>query len=109
MVFTHGDIYPELNAKPYALRYSPYKVCYGHLHHFQAYTAHRALLNESPRFAITAGCLSTTNPDWKKGKANQWVNGFVSFVTDGKTTTPTVHIIDGGRFIAGNKIYGKGA
>lgn len=108
-VFTHGDIYPESHAKPYALRYTPYKVVYGHLHHFQAYTAHRALLHESPRFAITAGCLSTTNPEWKQGKANQWVNGFVSFVTDGKTTTPSVHIIDGGRFLAGNKIYGKGA
>lgn len=106
-VFTHGDIYPESHAKPYALRYTPHKVVYGHLHHFQAYTAHRALLNESSRYAVTAGCLSTLNPEWKKGKANQWVNGFVSFVTDGAVTTPTVHLIERGRFAVGGKVYGR--
>ena len=104
-IFTHGDIFPDSHAKPYALRYSPYKVVYGHLHHYQAYTTHRALLNESPRYAVTGGCLSTLNPEWKKGKANQWVNGFVSFVTDGEVTTPTVHIIERGRFAIGSKIY----
>ncbi len=105
-VFTHGDIFPESHAKPYALRYTPNKVVYGHLHHFQAYTTHRALLNESPRYAVTAGCLSTLNPEWKKGKANQWVNGFVSFITDGRVTTPTVHLIEKGRFAVGGKVYG---
>jgi len=105
-VFTHGDIYPDLHAKPYALRYSPNKVVYGHMHHFQAYTTHRALLHESARYAVTAGCLSTLNPDWKKGQANQWVNGFVSFVTDGVVTTPTVHLIERGRFVIGRKVYG---
>ncbi len=106
-VFTHGDIFPDSHAKPYALRYTPNKVVYGHLHHFQAYTTHRALLHESPRYAVTAGCLSTLNPEWKKGKANQWVNGFVSFVTDGTVTTPTVHLIERGRFAVGGKVYGK--
>lgn len=106
-VFTHGDIYPESHAKPYALRYTPNKVVYGHLHHFQAYTTHRALLNEKPRYAVTAGCLSTLNPEWKKGKANQWVNGFVSFVMDGGTTVPTVHLIENGMFAVGSKVYGR--
>lgn len=106
-VFTHGDIFPESHAKPYALRYTPNKVVYGHLHHFQAYTTHRALLNERPRYAVTAGCLSTLNPEWKKGKANQWVNGFVSFVMDGGTTVPTVHLIENGMFAVGSKVYGR--
>lgn len=105
-VFIHGDIFPDSHAKPYSLRYTPHKVVYGHLHHFQAYTGHRALLNESPRYAVTAGCLSTLNPEWKKGKANQWVNGFVSFITDGEVTVPTVHMIERGRFAIGSKIYG---
>lgn len=105
-VFIHGDIFPDSHAKPYALRYTPNKVVYGHLHHFQAYTGHRALLNESPRYAVTAGCMSTLNPEWKKGKANQWVNGFVSFVTDGEVTVPTVHMIERGRFAIGGKVYG---
>lgn len=105
-VFIHGDIFPDSHAKPYALRYTPNKVIYGHLHHMQAYTTYRALLNESPRYAITAGCLSTLNPEWKKGKPNQWVNGFISFVTDGEVTTPTVHLIERGRFAVGSKVYG---
>ncbi|MGD9724860.1 MAG: metallophosphoesterase [Nitrospiraceae bacterium] len=106
VVFVHGDIFPDLHAKPYALRYSPNKVVYGHMHHFQAYTTHRALLHESSRYGVTAGCLSTLNPAWKKGMANQWVNGFISFLTDGTTTTPTVHLIEKGRFAVGRKIYG---
>lgn len=105
-VFIHGDIFPDSHAKPYSLRYTPHKVVYGHLHHYQAYTGHRALLNESPRYAVTAGCMSTLNPEWKKGKANQWVNGFVSFVTDGEVTVPTVHMIERGRFAIGGKVYG---
>ena len=105
-VFIHGDIFPDSHAKPYAQRYSPNKVVYGHMHHFQAYTTYRALLNESPRYAVTAGCLSTLNPEWKQGRANQWVNGFISFVTDGEVTTPTVHLIERGRFAVGSKVYG---
>lgn len=104
-VFVHGDIFPDLHAKPYSLRYSPHKVVYGHLHHFQAYTAHRALLHDSTRYAVTAGCLSTLNPEWKRGHANQWVNGFVSFITDGKTTIPTVHLMEKGKFFANGKLY----
>lgn len=106
VVFVHGDIFPDLHAKPYALRYSPNKVVYGHMHHFQAYTTHRALLHESSRYGVTAGCLSTLNPAWKKGQANQWVNGFISFITDGTTTTPTIHLIEKGRFAVGRKVYG---
>lgn len=108
-VFVHGDIFPDLHAKPYAVRFSPYKVVYGHMHHFQAYTTHRALLHESSRYGVTAGCLSTLNPEWKKGKANQWVNGFTSFVSDGEVTTPTVHLIERGRFAVGGKVYGSAA
>lgn len=104
-VFIHGDIFPDAHAKAYATRYSPSKVIYGHLHHYQAYTTHRALLHEQPRYAVTAGCLSTLNPEWKRGKANQWINGFLSFVSDGKTTVPTVHMIEHGRFAVGGKIY----
>lgn len=104
-VFVHGDIFPDAHAKAYATRYSPSKVVYGHLHHFQAYTTHRALMHEGVRYALTAGCLSTLNPDWKRGKANQWVNGFVSFWTDGKTTVPTAHMLEKGRLIVGGKEY----
>jgi predicted phosphodiesterase len=105
-VFTHGNIFPDAHAKAYALRYTPMKVVYGHLHHFQAYTTHRALVFERPRYSLTAGCLSTTNPDWKRGASNQWVNGFVTFWTDGKVTVPSPVLIEQGKFVIGGKVYG---
>jgi len=105
-VFVHGDIFPDLHAKPYALRYSPFKVIYGHMHHFQAYTVHRALMHQSNRYGVTAGCLSTLNPAWKKGKANQWVNGFISFVYDKDVLIPTIHLMEQEMFSVGGKVYG---
>lgn len=104
-IFTHGNIWPDLHAKAYALRYTPFKVVYGHLHHFQAYTTHKATLDMSPRYAVTAGCLTTLAPDWKKGEAHQWVNGFVSFISEDGVTIPTVHMIERGMFAVGNKVY----
>lgn len=104
-MFIHGNIWPDLHAKAYAMRYTPFKVVYGHLHHFQAYTTHKATLNMSPRYAVTAGCLSELSPDWKKGEAHQWVNGFVTYLSDGKVTIPNVHLIEKGMFHVGGKIY----
>lgn len=104
-LFIHGNIWPDLHAKAYALRYTPFKVVYGHLHHYQAYTTHKATLDMSPRYAVTAGCLSTLAPDWKKGEGHQWVNGFMTFISDGKTTIPTAHMIEKGMFAIGGKVY----
>lgn len=104
-LFIHGNIWPDLHAKAYAIRYTPHKVVYGHLHHFQAYTTHRANPNTSPRYAVTAGCLCKLDPDWKKGEAHKWVNGFVSFISENGITIPTAHLIENGMFAIGRKIY----
>lgn len=104
-VFIHGNIWPDLHAKAYALRYTPFKVVYGHLHHYQTYTTHRATLEMSPRYAITPGCLCNLAPEWKKGKGHQWVHGFASFISDKGVTVPTVHLIENGMFAVGNKVY----
>jgi hypothetical protein len=105
-VFTHGTIYPQNHAKKYAEVFAPFKVVYGHLHHFQAYTMHSAMPELLPHYTVTAGCLSKTAPEWKKGQPNCWLNGIVSFFSDGKETTSTVHIIDThGRLFVGGKVY----
>lgn len=105
-IFTHGTIYPQNHAKKYAEVFAPYKVVYGHLHHFQAYTMHSAMPSLLPHYTITAGCLSKTAPEWKKGQPNCWITGFVDFFSDGKITTSTPHIIDPkGRFSVGGKLY----
>jgi predicted phosphodiesterase len=104
-VFMHGRIFPANHAKKYAENLNPYKVVYGHLHSYQAYTIHNSGPSKGSRYAINPGCLTTLAPEWKKGAPNTWTNGFLSFVSDGKTTTPTTHLIENGRFNVGNKIY----
>lgn len=105
-VFTHGTIYPDSHAKKYAENYGPFKVVYGHLHDHQAFTIRTAFGGDSsPRYAMTAGCLTHRNPDYKKGAPNKWINGFVSFWTDGAVTVPTAHIIERGVFSVGGKFY----
>jgi len=104
-IFTHGTIYPENHAKRYAQVFTPYKVVYGHLHHFQAHTIHSAMPKLPPHYAVTAGCLTHTAPEWKKGQPNCWVNGFIDFVSENGITTPTVHLIEKGKFQIGGKEY----
>lgn len=106
MVFIHGTVWPDAHAKRYATDHTPFKVVYGHLHHLQSYTTRTPFEGMEARYAITAGCLTERAPDWKKGAPHQWVNGFVSFITDGRVTTPTVHVIERGRFAVGAKFYG---
>jgi hypothetical protein len=104
-VFIHGTVWPDLHAKKYATDHTPYKCIYGHLHHFQAYTTRKAFATMSPRYALTAGCLSNTTPEWKKGAPNQWINGLISFMYSKGHVIPSVHIIENGKFIAGTKEY----
>lgn len=106
-VFTHGTIYPENHAKKYASVYSPYKVVYGHLHHFQAFTIHNAMPTLPAHYAVTAGCLTHLAPEWKKGAPHMWQLGFCDFVSIGGITTPTAHVINNrGIFHVGGKLYG---
>lgn len=103
--FIHGNIWPDAHAKAYATRYTPNKVVYGHLHHYQAYTTHRATPSMSPRYAVTAGCLCKLDPEWKRGEGHKWQNGFISFMSNNGTTVPTVHLIENGMFNVGAKVY----
>lgn len=104
-IFLHGDAYPDAHAKYYANAYPGYKIVYGHLHHFQAYSNRRALIHEKLNYALTAGCLCHMEPEWKQGKAHQWQNGFVSFVGNEKTLHLSAHTIEGGKFYVGRREY----
>jgi predicted phosphodiesterase len=104
-IFTHGTVYPENHAKKYAQVFTPFKVVYGHLHHFQAHTIHSAMPKLPAHYAVTAGCLSTTAPEWKKGQPNCWINGFIDFVSEKGITTPTVHLIEKGKFTVAGREY----
>jgi len=104
-LFMHGTMYPENHAKQYVLKYLPSKVVYGHLHHYQAFTYHSGNPKLAPRYALTGGCLSHLTPEWKRGAPHMWQNGFVDFISDKGITTPTVHLIERGRFYVGGKEY----
>lgn len=105
-LFTHGTIYPDCHAKKMALAYLPSKVVYGHIHDFQSYTTHNGDPRKPGRFALTAGCLCGRLPDYKRGMPNKWINGFCTWVSIAGVTTPTVHLIENGKFEANGKIYG---
>jgi len=104
-IFTHGNVYPTHHAKKYAEVFAPFKVVYGHLHHFQAHTIHSAMPTLPPHYGVTAGCLTHTAPEWKKGQPNCWINGFIDFVSEAGITTPTVHLIEKGKFTIAGKEY----
>jgi predicted MPP superfamily phosphohydrolase len=104
-IFIHGTVWPDAHAKKYAMDHTPYKCIYGHLHHFQSYTTRKAFSTMTPRYAVTAGCLSHTTPEWKAGAPNQWVNGFISFMYDNGSVIPSVHVIEKGKFHIGAKEY----
>jgi hypothetical protein len=104
-LFMHGTMYPENHAKQYVLKYLPSKVVYGHLHHYQAFTYHSGNPALPPRYAVTGGCLSHLAPEWKKGTPHMWQNGFVDFISENGVTTPSVHLIEKGKFYVGGKEY----
>jgi predicted phosphodiesterase len=106
-VFMHGTLFPDAHAKKMAYCYTPYKVIYGHLHDFQAYTIHSGNPNMPGRYAVTAGCLCGRLPDYKKGMPNKWTNGFVEYACIDGITTVSCHQIEKGRFVVGGKVYGK--
>lgn len=103
-IFLHGNVYPDAHAKAYANAYPGYKVVYGHLHHFQAYTNRRALVDEKLNFAVTAGCLCHMEPEYKKGQAHQWQNGFLTAIGDSRLHISTYQI-EKGEFYVGSKCY----
>lgn len=104
-IFTHGNVYPTHHAKKYAEVFAPFKVVYGHLHHFQSHTIHSAMPDLPPHYAVTAGCLTHTAPEWKKGQPNCWINGFIDFISEGGITTSTPHVIENGKFMIGGTVY----
>ena len=104
--FIHGTWpLPDHHAKKIAVNYASYKVVYGHMHTWQAYTLHNAVQNIPTRYAVTAGCLTDTAPEWKKGCPNMWINGFIDFTSDNGVTTPTVHLVEKGKFTIAGREY----
>jgi hypothetical protein len=80
-------------------------VLYGHVHDIQEFTKN-SLTNEVHK-GKSIGCLCDTNPSWKRGKPNRWVNAFsVVYVYEGGCFNEyTINIING-RFVWAGKLYG---
>lgn len=105
-IFLHGTIYPTNHAKRYAEIFAPFKVVYGHLHHYQAFTIHNAMPELPAHYALTAGCLTKLSPEWKRGQPHMWQLGFCDFVSINGITTTAPHILDNkGRFMIAGKVY----
>lgn len=103
--FFHGDDYGTNHCKNNVRNYGA-NIVYGHVHSPERFTK-VSPIKSHPISAWSLGCLCSTNPNWKKGAPNKWVNGFAVayFLPDGKFQMYPIDIING-RFVSpSGKLY----
>jgi hypothetical protein len=93
--FAHGEHWNKYHAEKH-LREMGDHIFYGHVHSFQAYCA-PVRAKRQPFMAMGIGCLSNTNPHWKRNSASAWLNQFlvIEVAASGNFTALPLTIIDG--------------
>lgn len=95
MHFIHGWYYNMYHAKK-TLLYFGENIMYGHVHEYQV---HQLIMRarERPYQAISCGCLSSTNPDYKRGFPTRFNNGLglIEYRDNGHFNAYHVNIVDG--------------
>lgn len=107
LTFIHGYWSVKNIAKKLLDEYG-HNVIGGHVHRFDLASKVMAIHEEEIQ-AWTIGCLSSTSPQWLRGRPNSWQKGFAVFYMDKKTGNFNlfpVNIIDGQFFFGGEK-YGQ--
>lgn len=74
LLVIHGDVATKYAARRNLEKYKHNVIC-GHVHRFEEASDSLPVLGESMR-SWTIGCLSTLQPEWKKGVPTDWCNGF---------------------------------
>lgn len=100
----HGDDYSTFHTRKNVTDYEC-NLLYGHVHTPQLFTKVSPVRSQ-PHIAMSAPCLCSKNPEWKEGKPNSWVNGFVyGYIRDdGNFNIYPVFIIKN-KFIVNGTIY----
>ena len=104
MVFIHGIRYNAYFARYNLLDYNENVFC-GHVHKLQMFTK-CSPLDGTPKIGVGVPCLCDTNPQWKRGQPNDWVNGFLYWYQyeDGNFSFYTPIIVEG-KCVINDKAY----
>ena len=82
-------------------------VVYAHTHNPQIYAKTVPIDTGKYHIATSLGCLSSTTPEYKAGRATRWINQFAVVYLDDKGSFWLYPItIVNGKFIFNSKIYG---
>jgi post-segregation antitoxin (ccd killing protein) len=102
----HGDTLGGTNPAKQAVDKYGKSVMFGHFHTHQIAAKHEMLDVEQPKIGICVPGLTNKNPNYLKGKPNQWMKGFAyGYVMDDGQFQVYVPIILNGRFSAEGKVY----
>jgi len=109
MHFIHGDI---LKAGVMHARSAVYEwncnLRYGHFHSFQAATKCGQVSERDKKTAISVPMMGAHNPEFLKGAANAWMQGFLyGYVSKSGNFSDYVVIVPGREVIINGKVYSK--
>jgi len=104
MCFIHGIYWNIYHAAKNVREYNE-NLFSGHVHTSQIHTMNTPVTHD-PRQGVSIGCLSNTNPEYKRNKPNNWVHQFLFFYLfeDGTFSYYTPVIVNG-RVVINNKLY----
>jgi predicted phosphodiesterase len=93
--FMHGWYWNIYHAAK-TLKWYGSNIIYGHVHEHQV-AVQNVMSKDQPAMAMSAGCLSAVNPDYRYGMPTRFQNGLVvvDMHKDGRFTPHHIMIIDG--------------
>lgn len=93
--YMHGWFYNMYHAKK-TLQVMGHNVIYGHVHDYQVHTMSMRAHSKA-YMAMCSGCLTSKNPDYKRGFPSKFVNGlvYVEYRTNGNFSPFHISIVDG--------------
>jgi len=102
--FTHGWYWNKYNSAKHVTEMGD-NIFYGHTHTVQSFCKPNP--KQMPIMGQSCGCLCELNPEWRRGRPNQWVNAFgvFYFFANGNFTF-YLPIIIGGKFIWNGRTFG---
>lgn len=107
LTFVHGDqLKGGMSCARAAVIEAERSIRFGHFHTYQAFTKTSFIEEKLGRTGIAVPCLCTKDPKYGQGRANAWVQGFLSgYLFPDGSYADTVHIITNGRTAINGKVY----
>lgn len=107
LYFIHGDtLRGGARVADHAVNRYEHSIRFGHFHTYQVATKYSMLDAKQIKTGIAIPGLCQRNPNYLKGRPNQWMQGFnFGYIHDDGTFTDYVPIIVNGKFSAEGRLY----